>query len=90
MRRILILWCIFCVARVVFPQESGNKEALLVIDVQDCFLSFIKEATKIIPIINQLREKFPLVVFTKEWHPEHHVSFASQHEGYSNNLNFHF
>ena len=36
---------------------------------------------ELIPIINQLRQKFEIVAFTRDWHPENHVSFASMHQG---------
>ena len=37
--------------------------------------------TSLVPIINKLREKraFELTVFTQDWHPQKHVSFASNH-----------
>ena len=38
----------------------------------------IKDGDKIIPKINSLLPKFDLVIFTKDWHPKNHISFASQ------------
>ena len=35
----------------------------------------------IVPLINQLQQKFDLVVATQDWHPSDHQSFAIQHEG---------
>lgn len=35
----------------------------------------------IIPIINQLIDKFPHVIATQDWHPIDHVSFAANHPG---------
>lgn len=64
---------------------KGHKSALLVIDVQNCFLPggslHVNEGETIISLINQLRNKFEIVAFTRDWHPQHHVSFASHHEG---------
>lgn len=65
----------------------GDKVALLVIDVQECFLPGgnleIQDGEKIIPVINQIREDFKddlsLVVLSQDWHCPDHVSFASQH-----------
>ena len=34
-----------------------------------------------VPLINQLQQKFDLVVATQDWHPADHQSFAIQHEG---------
>ncbi|MFP4565639.1 MAG: bifunctional nicotinamidase/pyrazinamidase [Spirochaetaceae bacterium] len=59
--------------------------ALLVIDVQNDFCPGgnlpVEEGDRIIPIINRIAGRFPLVVATKDWHPEGHVSFASAHAG---------
>jgi nicotinamidase/pyrazinamidase len=35
----------------------------------------------IIPLINQLIDKFPHVIATQDWHPLDHVSFAANHPG---------
>ncbi len=40
----------------------------------------VPEGDKIIPVINKLQEKFDLVIATQDWHPENHISFASNHE----------
>lgn len=57
--------------------------ALIIVDVQNDFLPggalAVKEGDKIIPFINQLQEKFSLVLATKDWHPSRHKSFASVH-----------
>jgi nicotinamidase/pyrazinamidase len=66
-------------------EKRGSKEALLVIDVQNCFLPggtlAVEGGEQLIPIINQLRQKFEIVAFTRDWHPPNHVSFASMHQG---------
>ncbi len=60
-------------------------KALLVIDVQFDFLPGgsleVPKGDQVIPVINDLMEKFDLVVATQDWHPEDHGSFASNHEG---------
>jgi len=62
------------------------KKALIVVDVQNDFLEGgnleVKDSNKIIPIINDLTQKgeFDIIIFTKDWHPSDHKSFASQYE----------
>ncbi len=59
--------------------------ALIVTDIQNDFLPGgaleVPEGDQIIPLVNQLQEKFPLVVATQDWHPANHGSFASVHPG---------
>ena len=58
-------------------------KALVVIDMQNDFITgslAVKHAGEMVPIINKLREKFDLVVWTQDWHPADHVSFASSHK----------
>lgn len=54
-------------------------KALLIVDVQNDFTPGGTLATEqgdtIIPTINQLAEKFPLVVASRDWHPEETVHF---------------
>mgnify|MGYP000879549770 CR=1 FL=1 len=67
--------------------EEKGKKALIVVDVQNDFMPGgalgIQGSDKIIPVINSLLPKFSLVIFTKDWHPENHKSFASQHNNRS-------
>lgn len=60
-------------------------KALLLIDIQNDFLPggslAVPEGDQIIPLVNALQSKFPLVVATQDWHPQNHKSFASNHEG---------
>jgi NAD+ synthase (glutamine-hydrolysing) len=60
-----------------------NKQALVVIDVQNGFSSCgelpVADAESIVPIINKLMERFDTVVATQDWHPANHVSFAERH-----------
>ena len=62
-----------------------DTTALLVIDVQNDFCPggnlAVAEGDQVIPIINRISDRFPLVVATKDWHPAGHVSFASAHPG---------
>ena len=65
--------------------KSGKTDALIVIDVQNCFIPggslAVKDGDAVVPIINQLGKKFANVVVTQDWHTPDHISFASQHPG---------
>ncbi len=54
-------------------------KALLVVDVQNDFCPggalAVPEGDKVVPVINQLMEKFPLVIASKDWHPQETVHF---------------
>lgn len=60
-------------------------KTLLVVDIQNDFCPggslAVKEGDAIIPIVNQARNGFPLVIFTQDWHPSNHLSFAANHTG---------
>lgn len=57
--------------------------ALVIIDVQNDFIPggalAVPEGEKIVELINELQEKFDLVIATQDWHPEDHSSFAVNH-----------
>lgn len=71
----------------------GGKSALLVIDVQDCFLesatssgkpgTLAVPASHVIPLVNSLRDQksclFDKVIFSQDHHTSNHISFASTH-----------
>ena len=65
--------------------KPGGADALLVVDVQNCFLPGgslpVKEGDAVIPVINALAPKFENVVVTQDWHTPGHASFASAHPG---------
>jgi nicotinamidase/pyrazinamidase len=58
---------------------------LVVIDVQNDFCSggtlAVPDADAIVPLVNGLIREFRHVIFTQDWHPPGHVSFASSHPG---------
>jgi nicotinamidase/pyrazinamidase len=62
---------------------AGN--VLLVVDVQNDFCPggslAVREGDEVVPAINALMQRFPLVVATQDWHPPGHASFASSHPG---------
>src|SRR4051794_7019598 len=65
--------------------RPDDASALLVIDVQNCFLPggslAVKEGEQIVPVINKMAKAFSNVVMTQDWHTPGHVSFASVHPG---------
>jgi nicotinamidase/pyrazinamidase len=65
--------------------KVDETSALLVIDVQNCFLPggslAVKDGDQVVPVINRLARGFANVVMTQDWHTASHVSFASSHAG---------
>ena len=65
--------------------KIDDASALLVIDVQNCFLPggslAVKDGDQVVPVINRLAKGFANVVMTQDWHTPGHVSFASAHAG---------
>jgi len=59
--------------------------ALVVTDVQNDFCAggalAVPDAEAILPVVNDLIAAFQRVIFTQDWHPPGHVSFASSHPG---------
>ena len=65
--------------------KPDDASALLVIDVQNCFLPggslAVKDGEQVVPVINKIAKAFTNVVMTQDWHTVGHVSFASAHPG---------
>jgi nicotinamidase/pyrazinamidase len=65
--------------------KVDDGAALLVIDVQNCFLPggslAVKDGEQVIPVINRLAKQFANVILTQDWHTAGHTSFASSHPG---------
>lgn len=59
--------------------------ALIVIDVQNDFCSggalAVPAGEEVVPLINAMLPDYGVRVFTQDWHPANHQSFASQHAG---------
>jgi len=72
----------WCLAAAIKPDA---KSALLVIDVQNCFVTGgtlpVKDGEQVVPVINRLAGAFENVVVTQDWHTPGHASFASAHAG---------
>ncbi|XP_059158820.1 nicotinamidase-like isoform X3 [Physella acuta] len=70
-------------------ERKNTRTALLIIDVQDCFVEggslAVSNGSQIIPVINRVRkefgDEFDVVVMSKDWHCPDHVSFAASHPG---------
>src|ERR1700754_1145193 len=62
-----------------------TKSALIVVDVQNCFVEggslAVKDGLAVVPIINRIAPRFANVVVTQDWHTPDHASFASSHPG---------
>ena len=67
------------------PVVINADAVLLVIDVQNDFLPggalAVADGDAIIPLVDRLARAFENVVFTQDWHPSGHASFASSHAG---------
>jgi nicotinamidase/pyrazinamidase len=65
--------------------KPDKASALLVIDVQNCFLPggslAVKDGDQVVPVINRIAKAFTNVVMTQDWHTAGHISFASSHPG---------
>src|SRR5438105_3228284 len=65
--------------------KPDDASALLVIDVQNCFLPggslAVKDGEQVVPVINKIAKGFANVVLTQDWHTAGHISFASVHAG---------
>ena len=65
--------------------KPGAKAALIVVDVQNCFVDGgtlpVKGGAEVVPVINKLAGAFENIVVTQDWHTAGHASFASTHSG---------
>jgi nicotinamidase/pyrazinamidase len=65
--------------------KHGPEHAIVVIDVQNDFCPggalAVEAGDEVVPEINRILRDFPVRVFTQDWHPVGHGSFASSHPG---------
>lgn len=65
--------------------KPDAKSALIVVDVQNCFVTGgtlpVKGGEEVVPVINKLATAFENIVVTQDWHTKGHASFASTHAG---------
>ena len=68
-------------------QLQASTQALIVIDVQNDFCPggalAVANGDQIVAAINMLTREFRTVIFTQDWHPRDHLSFAQNHKGKS-------
>lgn len=61
-------------------------KTLLIVDAQLDFMPggglAVENGDQIVSHINLIQPQYDLVLATQDWHPEHHMSFASNHEGH--------
>jgi nicotinamidase/pyrazinamidase len=63
-------------------KAKTHQSALILVDIQNDFCPSgalaVREGDQIVPIVNELIARFPLVISTQDWHPANHVSFIAQ------------
>jgi nicotinamidase/pyrazinamidase len=74
--------CLALASRKIKPDATC---VLLVVDVQNCFMSGgtlpVPHGEDVVPVINRIAPAFVNVVLTQDWHPAGHASFASSYPG---------
>ena len=83
---LLLAALVACGVATAAPKVKPDaKSALIVVDVQNCFVTGgtlpVKGGEQVVPLINQLAGLFENVVVTQDWHTPGHASFASAHAG---------
>ena len=67
------------------PFDIGERDLFLVVDIQNDFCPggglSVPDGDQVVPVINQLAQRFAHIVLTQDWHPRGHLSFASSHPG---------
>ncbi|NEV94513.1 bifunctional nicotinamidase/pyrazinamidase [Psychroflexus sp. YR1-1] len=62
-------------------------KTLLIVDAQLDFMPGgglpVEHGDQIVSHINLIQPQYDLVLATQDWHPQHHMSFASNHDGYT-------
>jgi nicotinamidase/pyrazinamidase len=65
--------------------KPGADSALIVVDVQNCFVTGgtlpVKGGEEVVPVINKIAGAFKNIIVTQDWHTPGHASFASSHSG---------
>lgn len=68
-----------CLAEPISLRET---DALIVVDLQNDFCPGgalpVPDGDAVVPAVNAVLDKFPLVVATQDWHPTDHISFREQ------------
>ena len=65
--------------------QFNRMNALIIVDLQNDFLPggalAVPHGNEVIPLANELQQRFELVLATQDWHPPNHGSFAANHRG---------
>ena len=65
--------------------QFNRMNALIIVDLQNDFLPggalAVPHGDEVIPLANELQQRFELVLATQDWHPPNHGSFAANHRG---------
>jgi len=69
--------------------KINEKDALIIVDMQNDFIPggslAVEEGDLIVEDINRIASKFKendgTIICTQDWHPQDHLSFASNHQG---------
>ncbi|MDX2163910.1 MAG: lipid IV(A) 3-deoxy-D-manno-octulosonic acid transferase [Gammaproteobacteria bacterium] len=70
------------IERLINMDNSKSvKKALILVDLQNDFMPGgslgVQEGDQVVPIANKVQEKFDIVIASKDWHPQNHVSFIN-------------
>ncbi|NVM34651.1 MAG: bifunctional nicotinamidase/pyrazinamidase [Candidatus Lokiarchaeota archaeon] len=76
--------------------KINERDALIIVDMQNDFIPggslAVDEGDLIIEDINKIASKFKenngIIILTQDWHPQNHLSFASNHQGKNPGDNF--
>jgi nicotinamidase/pyrazinamidase len=64
--------------------KTDASAALIVVDVQNCFVPggtlAVGKGDEVVPVINKLAASFANVIVTQDWHTPGHASFASTYK----------
>ena len=65
--------------------KPGASTALIVVDVQNCFVTGgtlpVAKGEEVVPVINKIAAAFSNIIVTQDWHTPGHASFASSYGG---------
>ena len=65
--------------------KPGANAALIVVDVQNCFVTGgtlpVAKGEEVVPVINKIAAAFQNIIVTQDWHTAGHASFASSYGG---------
>jgi len=66
----------------IYMTLDFHDAALILVDIQNDFCPggalAVSEGDRIVPAVNRLMTKFPLVISTQDWHPANHISFKDR------------